>query len=195
MGLGVTSSSPESTTTTHVHTDTCGVLLLEGSTDRLGLAAPASPARWARANEKIQLKPSKSKSLETHVRVPDEAADDGGTDGHVEKRGLSSSSTRPTQRGSLEQVRDLLQRSDDRRRRWPLAQQAESHRCRRCIPSPRETMANLASLTPTFLASLRAVGTAATMAFAGFYLHRRSFVTPSGRCLSNPSNLVGSFPL
>jgi len=37
------------------------------------------------------------------------------------------------------------------------------------------------SLTPTFLASLRAVGTAATMAFAGFYLHRRSFVTPSGK--------------
>ena len=37
------------------------------------------------------------------------------------------------------------------------------------------------SLAPTFLASLRAVGTASTMAFAGFSLHRRQFVTPSGK--------------
>jgi hypothetical protein len=36
-------------------------------------------------------------------------------------------------------------------------------------------------LGPTFEASLRAVGTAATMAFAGFYLQRRNFVTPSGK--------------
>ena len=39
----------------------------------------------------------------------------------------------------------------------------------------------MASMAPTFLASLRAVGTASTMAFAGFYLHRRGFVTPSGK--------------
>ena len=39
----------------------------------------------------------------------------------------------------------------------------------------------MVSLVPTFLASLRAVGTAATMALAGFYLHRRQFVTPSGK--------------
>ncbi|KAL7531449.1 hypothetical protein ACHAWF_003775 [Thalassiosira exigua] len=37
------------------------------------------------------------------------------------------------------------------------------------------------SLAPTFLAALRAVGTASTMAFAGFYIHRRNFVTPSGK--------------
>ena len=37
------------------------------------------------------------------------------------------------------------------------------------------------SLAPTFIAALRAVGTAATMAGAGFYLHRRDFVTPSGK--------------
>ncbi|KAL7463476.1 hypothetical protein ACHAXS_003843 [Conticribra weissflogii] len=39
----------------------------------------------------------------------------------------------------------------------------------------------MTSLAPTFLASLRAVGTAATMAGAGFYLHRRGFVTASGK--------------
>mmetsp|Transcript_38320 Transcript_38320/g.70658 ORF Transcript_38320/g.70658 Transcript_38320/m.70658 type:complete len:212 (+) Transcript_38320:133-768(+) len=37
------------------------------------------------------------------------------------------------------------------------------------------------SMGPTFVASLRAVGTASTMAFAGFYLHRRGFVTASGK--------------
>ena len=37
------------------------------------------------------------------------------------------------------------------------------------------------SMIPTFEAALRAVGTASTMAFAGFYLHRRNFVTPSGK--------------
>mmetsp|Transcript_21363 Transcript_21363/g.45657 ORF Transcript_21363/g.45657 Transcript_21363/m.45657 type:complete len:638 (+) Transcript_21363:45-1958(+) len=37
------------------------------------------------------------------------------------------------------------------------------------------------SMVPTFVASLRAVGTACTMAFAGFYLHRRGFVTVSGK--------------
>lgn len=31
------------------------------------------------------------------------------------------------------------------------------------------------------MAAVRAVGTAATMAFAGFYIHRRKFVTPSGK--------------
>ena len=31
----------------------------------------------------------------------------------------------------------------------------------------------ISSMLPTFLASLRAVGTASTMAFAGVYLHRR----------------------
>ena len=36
-------------------------------------------------------------------------------------------------------------------------------------------------MAPTFLASLRAVGTASTMAFVGFYMHRRGFVTPSGK--------------
>jgi hypothetical protein len=39
----------------------------------------------------------------------------------------------------------------------------------------------MGSLGPTFLAALRAVGTAATMASAGFYIHRRNFVTPSGK--------------
>ena len=39
----------------------------------------------------------------------------------------------------------------------------------------------MGSLAPTFLAALRAVGTAASMAFAGFYMHRRGFVTPSGK--------------
>ncbi len=39
----------------------------------------------------------------------------------------------------------------------------------------------MASMVPTFLASLRAVGTASTMAFVGFYMHRRGFVTPSGK--------------
>eukprot|EP00985_Skeletonema_marinoi_P027909 scaffold23520_cov202-Skeletonema_marinoi.AAC.3 len=39
----------------------------------------------------------------------------------------------------------------------------------------------MASMAPTFLASLRAVGTASTMAFVGFYMHRRGFVTPSGK--------------
>jgi hypothetical protein len=39
----------------------------------------------------------------------------------------------------------------------------------------------MGSIGPTFEAALRAVGTAATMAFAGFYLHRRNFVTPSGK--------------
>ncbi|KAL7512466.1 hypothetical protein ACHAXN_009642 [Cyclotella atomus] len=39
----------------------------------------------------------------------------------------------------------------------------------------------MGSLGPTFLAAIRAVGTAATMAFAGFYIHRRKFVTPSGK--------------
>ena len=39
----------------------------------------------------------------------------------------------------------------------------------------------MGSIAPTFEAALRAVGTAATMAFAGFYLHRRNFVTPSGK--------------
>ncbi|KAL3802789.1 hypothetical protein HJC23_007566 [Cyclotella cryptica] len=39
----------------------------------------------------------------------------------------------------------------------------------------------MGSLAATFEAALRAVGTAATMAFAGFYLHRRNFVTPSGK--------------
>eukprot|EP00581_Thalassiosira_minuscula_P014495 CAMPEP_0183734962 /NCGR_PEP_ID=MMETSP0737-20130205/45327_1 /TAXON_ID=385413 /ORGANISM="Thalassiosira miniscula, Strain CCMP1093" /LENGTH=42 /DNA_ID= /DNA_START= /DNA_END= /DNA_ORIENTATION= len=37
------------------------------------------------------------------------------------------------------------------------------------------------SMVPTFVASLRAVGTASTMAFAGFYLHRRGFATASGK--------------
>jgi len=36
-------------------------------------------------------------------------------------------------------------------------------------------------MAPTFLASLRAVGTASTMAFVGAYMHRRGFVTPSGK--------------
>lgn len=36
-------------------------------------------------------------------------------------------------------------------------------------------------MLPTFLASLRAVGTASTMAGAGWYLHRKNFVTPSGK--------------
>lgn len=39
----------------------------------------------------------------------------------------------------------------------------------------------MTSMAPTFLASLRAVGTASTMAFVGFYMHRRGFVTPSGK--------------
>ena len=39
----------------------------------------------------------------------------------------------------------------------------------------------MASMAPTFFASLRAVGTASTMAFVGFYMHRRGFVTPSGK--------------
>lgn len=36
-------------------------------------------------------------------------------------------------------------------------------------------------MVATFLAALRAVGTATTMAAAGFYLHRRNFITPSGQ--------------
>jgi hypothetical protein len=39
----------------------------------------------------------------------------------------------------------------------------------------------MGSLGPTFVAAVCAVGTAATMAFAGFYIHRRKFVTPSGK--------------
>lgn len=39
----------------------------------------------------------------------------------------------------------------------------------------------MSSVAPTFLAALRAVGTASTMAFAGFYLDRRGFATPSGK--------------
>ena len=37
------------------------------------------------------------------------------------------------------------------------------------------------SLDSTFIAALRSVGTAATLASAGFYLHRRGFVTPEGK--------------
>jgi len=37
------------------------------------------------------------------------------------------------------------------------------------------------SMVPTFVAAIHAVGTASTMAFAGFYLHRRGFVTASGK--------------
>jgi len=44
-----------------------------------------------------------------------------------------------------------------------------------------KTMAS--SLGPTFLASLRAVGTAATMMGAGFYLHRQNYVTPQGKTM------------
>ena len=39
------------------------------------------------------------------------------------------------------------------------------------------------SLGPTFLASLRAVGTAVTMMGAGFYLHRQNYVTPQGKTM------------
>lgn len=39
----------------------------------------------------------------------------------------------------------------------------------------------VSSMAATFFASLRAVGTAATMAGAGFYLHRRNFITSSGQ--------------
>ncbi|KAL7545303.1 hypothetical protein ACHAWF_008660 [Thalassiosira exigua] len=39
----------------------------------------------------------------------------------------------------------------------------------------------MASMIPTFLAAIRAVGAASTMTCAGFYLHRRNFVTPSGK--------------
>ena len=39
----------------------------------------------------------------------------------------------------------------------------------------------MGALGPTFVAAIRAVGTAATMASAGYYLHRRNFVTPSGK--------------
>jgi predicted permease len=37
------------------------------------------------------------------------------------------------------------------------------------------------SLESTFIASLRSVGTAATLGSAGFYLHRRGFMTPDGK--------------
>lgn len=37
------------------------------------------------------------------------------------------------------------------------------------------------SLSSTFVAALRSVGTAGTMAFAGFYLHRRGFIGPEGK--------------
>ncbi|KAL3809501.1 hypothetical protein ACHAXA_009737 [Cyclostephanos tholiformis] len=39
------------------------------------------------------------------------------------------------------------------------------------------------SLGPTFLASSRAVGTAATMMGAGFYLQRQNYVTPQGKTM------------
>lgn len=39
----------------------------------------------------------------------------------------------------------------------------------------------IGSLTSTFIAALRSVGTAATMAMAGFYLHRRGFVNAEGK--------------
>ena len=53
-----------------------------------------------------------------------------------------------------------------------------SHSSRRQL---LKTMAS--SLGPTFLASLRAVGTAVTMMGAGFYLHRQNYVTPQGKTM------------
>lgn len=41
----------------------------------------------------------------------------------------------------------------------------------------------VSSLGPTFVASIRAVGTGATMAGAGFYLHRQNHVTPQGKTM------------
>ena len=45
--------------------------------------------------------------------------------------------------------------------------------CSNSITSVHDVSAMISSMLPTFLASLRAVGTASTMAFAGVYLHRR----------------------
>lgn len=58
---------------------------------------------------------------------------------------------------------------------------AAATRVNRLVKQRVELRSKMASLAPTFLASLRAVGTASTMAGAGFYLHRRGFVTPSGK--------------
>lgn len=63
----------------------------------------------------------------------------------------------------------------------PTNQGQTQSSCRATLLPLRYITRTMASLGPIFEASLRAVGTASTMAFAGFYLHRRGFVTPSGK--------------
>lgn len=56
-------------------------------------------------------------------------------------------------------------------------------------------MASLDSVTATFSASMKSIGTAVTMAGVGFYLHYRNFVTKEGkRTIALMSQQV-TFPL
>ena len=56
-------------------------------------------------------------------------------------------------------------------------------------------MASVSSVSATFVASIKSVGTAVAMSGVGFYLHRRDFITKDGkRALALMSQQV-TFPL
>ena len=54
---------------------------------------------------------------------------------------------------------------------------------------------NAAAITSTFLASVRSVGTAVTMAAAGVYLHRRGYVKTDGKRVLALISQQLTFPL